>query len=141
MSVNTDLIAILPKLGKCNYQFTRASRRFPALGSPHTIELAYVFNTLTPENANQDDQKLARTILQYWIQFAKTHSKDQPWSVCAASAFFNPELPKISLTRPLQNATPCNSSPSKARYDPKIRHSKIAEPPQPCKVPSVQEFF
>ena len=54
------------------YHFTRASRRYPALGSPHAIELRYVFNTLNPGTAEKEDLELAGKMMKYWIQFSKT---------------------------------------------------------------------
>jgi para-nitrobenzyl esterase len=59
------------------YQFTHASRRLPALGSPHAIELRYVFNTLVDSN-DEEDQQLAATMLRYWIQFARTGNPNAP---------------------------------------------------------------
>jgi para-nitrobenzyl esterase len=54
------------------YLFSRASRRFPALGSPHAVELRYVFNTLQEEYSEPRDVEIASEMIAYWIQFAKT---------------------------------------------------------------------
>ena len=54
------------------YNFTRTSQSYPALGAPHAIELAYVFNTLKAGRAGKDGRELARKIMKYWVQFAET---------------------------------------------------------------------
>ncbi len=54
------------------YHFTRASRRYPALGVPHAIELRYVFNTFDPATAKKEDRELAAKMMKYWVRFAKT---------------------------------------------------------------------
>ena len=54
------------------YHFTRASRRYPALGAPHAIELRYVFNTFDPATAKKEDRELAAKMMKYWVRFAKT---------------------------------------------------------------------
>jgi para-nitrobenzyl esterase len=54
------------------YLFSRTSRRFPALGSPHGMELRYVFNTLLEEYAEPRDFEIATEMIQYWTQFAAT---------------------------------------------------------------------
>lgn len=54
------------------YLFTRANHQSPSLGSPHAIELRYVFNTLKDAGKRPLDQKLAGQIVNYWVQFSKT---------------------------------------------------------------------
>ena len=54
------------------YLFARPSKRYPYLGAPHAVELVYVFDTLDAKKASDRDRKLARTMNQYWIQFART---------------------------------------------------------------------
>jgi para-nitrobenzyl esterase len=52
------------------YLFSRTSRRYPELGSPHAIELRYVFNTLLGEDAEPRDFEIADSMMDYWIRFA-----------------------------------------------------------------------
>jgi para-nitrobenzyl esterase len=52
------------------YLFSRASRRFPALGSLHAVELRYVFNTLQEEYTEPPDTEIATAMIRYWTQFA-----------------------------------------------------------------------
>jgi para-nitrobenzyl esterase len=54
------------------YLFSRTSRRFPALGSPHGIELRYVFNTLLDEFSEPRDTEIAAEMIGYWTRFAAT---------------------------------------------------------------------
>jgi len=54
------------------YEFTMPSRRYPALGAPHAIDLRYVFNTLNPSAASPGEQQFARSVMRYWVQFART---------------------------------------------------------------------
>lgn len=54
------------------YEFTQINRKYPGLGAHHAVELRYVFNTLDPETATDEDQKLAQALMNYWIQFART---------------------------------------------------------------------
>ncbi|MEN9021329.1 MAG: carboxylesterase/lipase family protein [Verrucomicrobiales bacterium] len=67
------------------YQFSRPSHKYPKLGSPHAIELTYVFNTLSNSDQRPADQKFANQITDYWVQFARTgnpNHKDAPqWPV------------------------------------------------------------
>ncbi len=44
------------------------------LGAYHASEIAYVFNNLNPQNAllQEVDHKLAETMSNYWVNFAKT---------------------------------------------------------------------
>ncbi|MDE0737947.1 MAG: carboxylesterase family protein [Planctomycetota bacterium] len=63
------------------YSFTRASQSYPALGAPHAIELAYVFNTLKADRAWKGGRELARKLMKYWVRFAETrnpNSEDLP---------------------------------------------------------------
>ncbi|MEC9092924.1 MAG: carboxylesterase/lipase family protein [Planctomycetota bacterium] len=53
------------------YEFARSHHLNPAIGSPHAIELQYVFNTLQDAEQRPEDQKLADLISNYWTQFAK----------------------------------------------------------------------
>ena len=52
------------------YLFSRTSRRFPALGSAHAVELRYVFNTLQEEYTEPRDTEIATAMIRYWTQFA-----------------------------------------------------------------------
>ena len=52
------------------YLFSRGSRRFPAVGSAHAVELRYVFNTLQEEYTEPRDTEIATTIIRYWTRFA-----------------------------------------------------------------------
>ncbi|MEO1919694.1 MAG: carboxylesterase/lipase family protein [Paracoccaceae bacterium] len=54
------------------YEFTMPSRRYPALGAPHAIDLRYVFGTLDPESASESEQQFAKALMRYWVQFART---------------------------------------------------------------------
>jgi para-nitrobenzyl esterase len=54
------------------YVFTRGSSRKPKQGAFHSAEMCYVFNTVHPEEKQSDDPELARAMIQYWAQFAKT---------------------------------------------------------------------
>ena len=42
------------------------------MGSPHAIELKYVFNTLSDSNNRPTDQKVADRVMDYWAQFARS---------------------------------------------------------------------
>jgi para-nitrobenzyl esterase len=53
------------------YRFSRQSQLYPQLGSPHAMEIRYVFNTLTGEHINPEDELIAATMLRYWVQFAR----------------------------------------------------------------------
>jgi len=53
------------------YQFAVAHRKNPGWGSPHAIELPYVFGTLDSD-ASSIHQNVSRTMIRYWTQFAKT---------------------------------------------------------------------
>ncbi|MDG2221177.1 MAG: carboxylesterase family protein [Rubripirellula sp.] len=53
------------------YQFAVANRKNPALGSPHAIELKYVFGTLA-DDASARDKSVSNRMIRYWSQFAKT---------------------------------------------------------------------
>ena len=59
------------------YEFTRNSRRFPAAGAAHAVELPYVFNTLSAEIFTAEDRKLGETIIGYWVQFAASGNPNQ----------------------------------------------------------------
>jgi para-nitrobenzyl esterase len=52
------------------YLFSRTSRRFPAVGSAHAVELRYVFNTLQEEYTEPRDTEIATAMIRYWTQFA-----------------------------------------------------------------------
>ncbi len=54
------------------YEFTRGSRRFPAAGAAHAVELPYVFNTLSGAVFSAEDRKLGELMMTYWVQFATT---------------------------------------------------------------------
>jgi para-nitrobenzyl esterase len=54
------------------YVFTRWSTRKPEQGAFHSAEMCYVFNTVHPDEEESDDPELARAMIQYWAQFAKT---------------------------------------------------------------------
>tara|TARA_B100000929_G_scaffold97496_1_gene76553 strand:- start:649 stop:1152 length:504 start_codon:yes stop_codon:yes gene_type:complete len=45
---------------------------YPALGAPHAIELAYVFNTLKAGRAGEGGRSLARKLMKYWVRFSET---------------------------------------------------------------------
>ena len=54
------------------YWFTRKNPALPAWGAHHGAELGYVFNTLEGEAYSERDHELATTMIDYWVQFAKT---------------------------------------------------------------------
>jgi para-nitrobenzyl esterase len=60
-----------------HYKFSRALQSNPDLGSPHAMEIRYVFNTLKKEYGNNTDRLLAAIMQMYWVQFAKTGNPNQ----------------------------------------------------------------
>ena len=54
------------------YQFSRENREFPRLGASHAIDLRYVFNTLEDKEKRPEDQALANSVTDNWVQFART---------------------------------------------------------------------
>ena len=52
------------------YQFALPVRNNPAAGSPHAMELQYVFGTL-PSGADKKAHEVSQTMIRYWAQFAK----------------------------------------------------------------------
>jgi para-nitrobenzyl esterase len=53
------------------YRFSRRSQLYPQLGSPHAMEIRYVFNALTGEHIKPEDELIAATMMRYWVQFAR----------------------------------------------------------------------
>ena len=53
------------------YEFSVPNRKNPRAGTPHAMDLTYVFNTLS-KDATEMDHKVSRAMLSYWSQFAKT---------------------------------------------------------------------
>jgi para-nitrobenzyl esterase len=54
------------------YQFSRPYQSKPEIGSPHAMEIRYVFNTLKDDYGDHTDRLLAGVMQSYWVQFAKT---------------------------------------------------------------------
>jgi para-nitrobenzyl esterase len=55
------------------YQFTRVAPPFSFLGSFHALEIAYVFGNLDAKlNFQPKDRELSKTIMAYWVQFARS---------------------------------------------------------------------
>jgi para-nitrobenzyl esterase len=54
------------------YCFSRKSLTDPALGSYHSVEIAYVFNNLGDRKVDDVDVKLADTMSSIWVRFAAT---------------------------------------------------------------------
>jgi len=54
------------------YQFSQPHHENAYMGSPHAIELKYVFNTLSDSNNRPTDQKVADRVTDYWAQFARS---------------------------------------------------------------------
>ena len=65
------------------YQFSQPHHEHGYMGSPHAIELKYVFNTLKDSNSRPTDQKVADRVTDYWVQFARSgdpnHEGAQQW--------------------------------------------------------------
>lgn len=55
-----------------HYQFSRPFQTRPELGSPHAMEIRYVFNTLDTNYGDNIDRLLAAEMQMYWVEFAKT---------------------------------------------------------------------
>ena len=54
------------------YVFSHLSERTPERGAFHSAEMNYVFNTLHPAEEKCEDPELAKAMIRYWVQFAKT---------------------------------------------------------------------
>ena len=54
------------------YHFAHQSMRWPAGGSSHAAELAFVFGTLEEKLHTPSYKKLSDAMITYWTQFAKT---------------------------------------------------------------------
>lgn len=79
------------------YQFTRHPPALRALGVFHSLELFYVFGNLEPMLRPDDvDRDLSRTMMSYWVQFARTGDPNRPglpsWSPYDARTDVNMEL-------------------------------------------------
>lgn len=65
------------------YEFTKPNKQHPELGAMHAGEIRYVFNTLKPNQREDDSQRLAETMINYWVQFASTGNPNRaglpPW--------------------------------------------------------------
>jgi len=59
------------------YEFIIHSREKPELGARHGLEIRYAFNNLS-ENATEEDKAVAKSMISYWSQFAKTGNPNQP---------------------------------------------------------------
>lgn len=68
-----SVVSVLPDVYK--YQFTRVAltEEGKRLGSVHGAEIPYVFGNMTAaEGYSEEDMKLSRAIMDYWVQFART---------------------------------------------------------------------
>ncbi len=54
------------------YHFAHQSMNWPAGGSAHAAELAFVFGNLNPEKQTPSYRALSHAMMTYWTQFAKT---------------------------------------------------------------------
>jgi len=54
------------------YHFTRKSQDRPEMGAFHSMEMAYVFNNLDENKAQETDLQLSDAMSTYWVQFAAT---------------------------------------------------------------------
>lgn len=54
------------------YHFTQTSPSWPWLGAAHAAEIRYVFNTLEESKIKDVDREIAKSMIGYWVQFAKT---------------------------------------------------------------------
>jgi para-nitrobenzyl esterase len=54
------------------YHFTQTSPTWPWLGAAHAAEIRYVFNTLDASKIKDVDRDIAKSMIGYWVQFAKT---------------------------------------------------------------------
>jgi para-nitrobenzyl esterase len=54
------------------YHFAHQSMNWPAGGSAHAAELAFVFGNLAAEKETPSYKALSQTMMTYWTQFAKT---------------------------------------------------------------------
>ncbi len=70
----TEMLRGMAKASSPAYQyvFTQENSFHPEKGAFHSAEMCYVFNTLHPEAERSDNPKLAKAMIEYWAQFAKT---------------------------------------------------------------------
>lgn len=54
------------------YHFARPSISWPAGGSSHAAELAFVFGSTQPDKQTPSYKYLSNAMMTYWAQFAKT---------------------------------------------------------------------
>ena len=54
------------------YHFTQTSPTWPWLGAAHAAEIRYVFNTLDASKIKDVDREIAKSMIGYWVHFAKT---------------------------------------------------------------------
>jgi para-nitrobenzyl esterase len=92
------------------FSYVAASMRSTWKGAPHASEIPYVFDTLHAKYGKEltdQDEKTARTIHEYWLQFAKTGNPNGPelpeWPHCSAS---EDKLRNFTLDGPKAEADP-----------------------------------
>ena len=54
------------------YHFAHQNMQWPAGGSSHAAEIAFVFGSVAPEKQTPSYKKLSKAMISYWTQFAKT---------------------------------------------------------------------